>query len=335
MRQRVTIKDVAAAAGVSVATVSKVINSRYGVAMSTSSRVQAVIDELGYESSLVARGMRSQRTNVIGILVAEFEPFSAEILKGAAEALDDTDYALLAYTGARKTRGAGWERRYLSQLSGTLIDGALMVTPTVVDANPGVPVVSIDPHAGPAGLPTVESDNLTGAVTAVAHLLSLGHTRIGFIAGRPDLQSSARRESGYRQALTEAGLAVDPDLVRVGDYRRGSAHDLAAELLALPDPPTAIFAANDLSALGVLELAHERGIDVPGDLSVVGFDDIPEAASATPPLTTVRQPIREMGAAGARMLISLMHDHPQADTHVLLPISLVTRASTAPPRSVS
>ncbi len=333
MRQRVTIKDVAMAAGVSVATVSKVINARDGIATSTTSRVQAVIDDLGYQSSLVARGMRSRRTNVIGVIVAEFEPFSAEILKGAAEALDDTDYALLAYTGARKSRGAGWERRYLSQLSGTLIDGALMVTPTVVDADPGVPVVSIDPHTGPAGLPTVESDNLAGAVIAVEHLVALGHTRIGFIAGRPDLQSSALREQGYRQALAEAGLPIDPDLLRVGDYRRESARDLAAELLALAHPPTAIFAANDLSALGVIELAGERGLDVPGDLSVAGFDDIPEAASASPPLTTVRQPIREMGAAGVRMLLELMADRPVAHTHLQLPVSLVPRASTAPPRT--
>ncbi|MEE6282698.1 LacI family DNA-binding transcriptional regulator [Georgenia sunbinii] len=333
MRQRVTIRDVAVAAGVSVATVSKVINARYGVATSTSSRVQAVIDDLGYESSLVARGMRSRRTNVIGVVVAEFEPFSAEILKGAAIALEDTDYALLAYTGARQSRGAGWERRYLSQLSGTLIDGALMVTPTVVDADPGVPVVSIDPHAGPAGLPTVEADSLTGSVLAVRHLVALGHTRIGFIAGRPDLQSSALREAGYRQALTEAGLPVDADLVRVGDYRRDSAHDLSAELLSLPQPPTAIFAANDLSALGVIALAHERGLDVPGDLSVVGFDDIPDAASAVPPLTTVRQPIQAMGSAGIRMLLELMADRPVAQTHLRLPVSLVPRSSTAPPRA--
>src|SRR5690554_5739450 len=161
MSPRVTIHDVADAAGVSVATVSKVINARYGVAKSTSQRVQAVIEQLGYESSLVARSMRSHKTHVLGILVAEFEPFSTEILKGAAAALRDTDYELLAYTGARRSGGEGWERRYLSRLSGTLIDGALIVTPTVVDANAGVPVVAIDPHEGPLGPPTVDSDNLT------------------------------------------------------------------------------------------------------------------------------------------------------------------------------
>ena len=143
MARRLTITDVALAAGVSVATVSKVINGRDGIATATSARVLGVVQELGYESSLVARSLRSRRTHVIGILVAEFEPFSAEILKGAGSGLVDTYYELLAYAGARKSGGADWERRYLSRLSGTLIDGAIIVTPTVVDADTSVPVVAM------------------------------------------------------------------------------------------------------------------------------------------------------------------------------------------------
>jgi LacI family transcriptional regulator len=332
MTRRVTISDVAEAAGVSVATVSKVINGRYGVASGTSERVQEVVDRLGFESSLVARSLSSHRTNVIGILVAEFEPFSAEILKGAGAGLGDSSYELLAYTGARHSGGVGWERRYLSRLGGTLIDGAILVTPTVVDAFAGVPVVAIDPHAGQGELPTVESDNLTGGLLATRHLIELGHRRIGFMAGRPDLESSRLREAGYRQALTEAGIDVDESLVRISDYRRESARQPAVELLSRPDRPTAVFAANDLSAIGTMEIAQELGLDVPGDLSVIGFDDIPEAARTTPPLSTVRQPIQQMGSAAVELLIALLEGRTPETMHVRLPTSLVLRSTTAAPR---
>ena len=330
MGQRVTISDVARTAGVSVATVSKVINGRYGVAQSTSSRVQEVIDDLGYESSLVARSLRSHRTHVIGILVAEFEPFSAEILKGAATALADTGYELLAYTGGLQGRGAGWERRYLSRLSGTLIDGAVLVTPTVVDADAGVPVVAIDPHTGPTGLPTVDSDNLAGAVLGTRHLLELGHTRIAFVGGRADLESSRLREHGFREAMAAAGVPVDEQLVRAGDYRKESTREPVRELLELPDRPTAIFAANDLSAIATLEVARDAGLDVPGDLSVIGFDNIPESAMTEPPLTTVHQPIQQMGAAAIQMLVALLDGSPTPDPHVRLPTALVRRGTTGP-----
>jgi len=309
MARRLTITDVALAAGVSVATVSKVINGRDGIATATSARVLGVVQELGYESSLVARSLRSRRTHVIGILVAEFEPFSAEIL-----------------------RGAGWERRYLSRLSGTLIDSATIVTPTVVDADAGVPVVAIDPHAGSADLPSVESDNLAGGLLATRHLIELGHRRIAFLAGRPDLESSRLREAGFRQALSEAGIEVDPSLVRMSDYRRDAAHQPAIELLSRPDRPTAVFAGNDLSAIGTMEAAQEMGLDVPGDVSVIGFDDIPEAARTTPALSTVRQPIQQMGSAAVELLIALMDGRIPETTHVRLPTSLVIRGTTAPPR---
>lgn len=327
--RRVTITDVARTAGVSVATVSKVINGRYGVAARTSERVQQVIDELGYESSLVARSLRSHRTNVIGILVAEFEPFSTEILKGTSQAITGTGYELLAYSGGgRVGEKAGWERRYLSRLSGTLIDGAILVTPTIVAAGGSVPVVAIDPHAGPASMPTVDADNLNGAVLATEHLLRLGHRRIGFLGGREDLESSRLREEGYRTALHAAGIEVDPALIRVGGYRRPSAHAPARELLTLTDRPTAIFAANDLSAIGTLDVARDLGLGVPDDLSVVGFDNVPESALTHPPLTTVNQPMQDMGSQAVQLLIQLMNGTEVGGTHVRLPTELVPRGST-------
>ncbi len=326
--QRVTITDVARTAGVSVATVSKVINGRYGVAENTSVRVQEVIDRLGYETSLVASSLRSRRTNVLGILVDEFEPFSTEILKGASSAISDTGYELLAYSAGRPagTR-PGWERRSLSRLAGTLIDGAILVTPTVVDSGSAVPVVAIDPHTGPAGMPTIDSDNLAGARAATEHLLGLGHRRIGFLGGRPDLESARLREEGFRQAMAAAGIAVDDELVRVGGYRRQTALEPARELLTLRERPTAVFAANDLSAIATLDAAAALGLSVPEDLSLVGFDNVPESALTEPPLTTVSQPMQQMGQEAVTLLVHLIDGTGDRSTHVQLPTQLVSRGT--------
>lgn len=331
MARRATIHDVAAAAGVSVATVSKAVNGRYGIAPATVKRVMEAVDKLGYESSLVASSMRSRRTGVVGVLVADFEPFSAEILKGVGAALHDSELDLLAYSGSRQRESEGWERRSLSRLSGTLIDGAIMVTPTVLSATSDIPIVAVDPHTGRADLPTVESDSFGGALQATRHLIELGHRRIGFVAGRPDLRSSILREAGYRQALREAGISFTPELVRVGRYEPDESRERTSSLLSSVDPPTAIFAANDISAIAVLERAASMGLRVPRDLSVVGFDDIPEASQISTPLTTVRQSMQRLGAEAVKLLLSLMNGESTDATHIRLATSLIQRATTAPP----
>ena len=188
----------------SVATVSKVINDRWGVAETTSERVRAVIEQLGYQSSLVAQSLRSRSTNVIGVLVVDIEPFSAELLKGVARAIDGTGYELVVFSGCgRAADQVGWERRYLSRVSGTLCDGAILVTPSSVDVDvrrarrrrrPQRRLVELCRRS--------TADNLNGAVIATEHLLELGHRRIGFLAGRPDLESARLRERGYRDALS-------------------------------------------------------------------------------------------------------------------------------------
>ncbi len=328
---RVTIRDVAAQAGVSVATVSKVINERYGVAAGTTERVRAVIDELGYEASLVAQSLRNQRTNVIGVLVADIEPFSAELLKGAADAIRGSGFELVVYSaGGRASEQVGWERRYLSRLSGTLLDGAVLVTPTITEADMrrGTPIVAVDPHTGPAELPTVAADSLAGARSAVEYLLQLGHQRIGLITGRPDLQSAQLREAGYRQALIDAGLPVDPALIVPGGYDPDVARESARALLSSPSRPTAILGANDISAIAVIDAARSLGLSVPEDLSVAGFDNIPESALCDPPLTTVEQPIREMGRRAVEMLIALIRDEDVEERHLTLATRIVVRAST-------
>lgn len=332
MTQRPTIHDVAAEAGVSIATVSKAINGRYGVKEETSRRVLEVVDRLGYASSLVASSMRSHRTGVIGVLVADFEPFSTEIMKGVAGELRSTDYDLLAYSGSRRLHAEGWERRSLSRLSGSLVDGVIMVTPTVLNAQVDVPIVAVDPHTGRADIPTVEADSLGGALLATRHLIELGHRRIGFLSGRPDLRSAILRETGYRRALQEAGIPFDPALVLNGDYRQDTAREPSRVLLSMQDRPTAIFAANDLSAIGLAATAAEMGVEIPGDVSIIGFDDIPEAARISPPLTTIRQPMQGLGAAAARLLVALMNGAAPSSPDVVLPTRLVQRGSTAPPR---
>jgi LacI family transcriptional regulator len=329
----VTIGDVATRAGVSIATVSKVINGRYGVAPATLAKVQAVIDELGYESSLVARSLRSQRTNVIGIVVADIEPFSAQLLKGAGAAIRERGYELIVYSGSGHGKdNSGWERRYISRLGGTLTDGIVLVTPTVVDVSDATPIVAVDPHTGPSSLPSVHADNLAGAMTATEHLVGLGHRRIGFLAGRPDLESARQREQGYRAALAAAGIAVDPLLIRVGGYEPDMSRDAARQLLVLDDRPTAIFAANDLSAIETVQVAHSLGLVIPGDLSVIGFDNIPESALIDTPLTTIDQSIHEMGRQAVELLIDLIDGNTDRPRQVTLPTRLVVRQSCGPVR---
>lgn len=333
-RGRATIVDVARSAGVSVATVSKVVNGRDGVAAATSDRVRSAIDDLGYETSLVARSLRGQRTGNIGVLVSEFEPFSTELLKGVSDAVAGTGYGLLAYAGRRDQGGEpGWERKSLAQLSRSLFDAAIVVTPsTLVPDAFGIPIVAVDPHTGPEGPHTIDADSRTGARLATEHLLRLGHRRIALLGGRADLESAALRESGWREALAAAGVTPEPRFVRDVGYRADLAAAAARELLQLPahERPTAIFAANDRSALPVLDVAAELGIPVPHELSVVGYDDIPEAAVSAPPLTTIAQPLHTMGAEALRIVLDLLEGR-ETDRHLRLPTRLVERSTTAPP----
>jgi LacI family transcriptional regulator len=269
---------------------------------------------------------------VIGILLAGFDPFAAELLKGISTHAAGKGYELLAYSGAiADFKTIGWERRSLSRLGGTLIDAAIVVTPTVTIPGANVPVVSVDPNTESDGVSTVDCANKEGARAATEYLISLGHTRIAHISGRSDLASSHLREEGYREALAAAGIPVDENLVRYGAYRSTLGRVEALNLLDLDQPPTAIFAANDLSAFGALKAAEEKGLSVPDDLSVMGFDGIPEAAYSTPPLTTIAQPLHEMGAAAVDVILARLAGQ-DAPVHSLLPTHLVVRESTGAPR---
>jgi LacI family transcriptional regulator len=265
---------------------------------------------------------------VIAILVVDVEPFSAELLKGAARAIHGTGYELVVFSGCgRADDQLGWERRYLSRVSGTLCDGAILVTPSSLDATYGAPVVAVDHNVASPSLPSVDSDNLSGAVAATDYLLELGHRRIGFLAGRPDLESARLRERGYRQALRRAGIKVDRSLIGVGGYQPDSAERAARILLDRPDRPSAIFAANDVSAIATMAAARDMGLSIPEDLSVIGFDNVPESALCEPPLTTIEQPIRQMGYEAVGLLIDLIDRKAEPTEHRMLPTKLVVRRS--------
>ncbi len=326
----ITIQDVAKAAGVSVSTVSRVLNDKDDVALETHERIQGVIQQLGYTSSLAARSMRSHRTNVIGLIVANVEdPFSIQVMKGVNRAITDIDYDLIVYTSGsiKKPSTAERERHYVSLLNGSITDGIVIVTPAATSFSTTAPVVAVDPNNESPNCPSVLSTNHAGAVAAMEYLIGLGHRRIGFIGGRPDLQSASHRRQGYLDALAKAGLPSDQTLIQVGDYTTEIGRVCAHRLLALPQPPTAILAANDKSAIGAIEAAREAGLRIPEDLSVIGFDNIPEAAYLNPGLTTVDQFIEKMGHMATEMLISLVEGKPLDNAPYKIATQLVVRDS--------
>jgi len=329
-RATVTIRDVAEAAGVSVTTVSRVLNDKGDVAPETYQRVQGVIESLGYASSLAARGMRSHRMNVIGLIMPNVgDPFAIQVLKGVNRAITEFDLDLIVHTGGafNEESTADRERRHVSLLSSGITDGVIVVTPAATTFSTASPVVVVDPNNVTPDCPIVIATNRSGALSAMEHLIGLGHRRIGFITGRPELQSAVHRLVGYEDALQQAGIPLDPDLIQAGDYSRQTGFACAQRLLSLPDPPTAIFAANDQSALGAIQAAQQAGLRVPGDLSVVGFDNIPEAAYTHPGLTTVDQFIDDMGYTAAGMLISLIEGNSLESDVYKMPTQLIARDS--------
>lgn len=329
-KRTVTIQDVAEAAGVSVSTVSRVLNDKDDVAPETYQKVQGVIEELGYTSSLAARSMRSRQTNVIGLIMPDVEdPFSIQVMKGVNRAIAKLDYDLIIYTGGdiKKESFADQERRYVSLLNSSITDGVIVVTPAATTFSTASPVVAVAPNNESPDCPAVIATNRDGALSVMEYLTGLGHHRIGFIGGRPDLQSAVRRLQGYKDGLQQANIPLEPELIQIGDYSRKTGFACAQRLLNLSEPPTAIFAANDQSAIGVIEAAHGAGSHIPDDLSVVGFDNIPEAAFMNPALTTIDQSIDRMGYVATEMLIRLIQGE-SLDSHLYkMPTRLIIRDS--------
>ncbi|MCB9137077.1 MAG: LacI family DNA-binding transcriptional regulator [Caldilineaceae bacterium] len=333
-RPKPTIHDVANAAQVSVPTVSRVLNNRYGVAPQTAARVQQAILELGYESSLAARGMRGARTDVIGLIMPDMDhSYAIEVIRGISRAVTGTKYDLLAMTCGRKLpeeRGV-WEQQQIQRLSGTIVDGIIVVVPDADEFRTDYPLVVVDPYRQSTACPSVIGANLEGAAAAMNYLTGLGHRRIGFVGGVRHLQSAERRYQGYTEALAALDIALDPDLVATGDFERDGGFMAAQQFFALDDPPTAVFAANDESALGVMDAAVAAGLRVPHDLSVIGFDNVPESAFSRPALTTVDQSISAMGEAAFDMLIQLIEGRPLESRIKRIPTQLIIRDSCGAP----
>ena len=327
-KKSVTIIDVAQAAGVSVSTVSRVLNEKDDVSPETYQRVQTVIDELGYSSSLAARSMRSHKKNLIGLVVPDIGfPYSIEIMKGINRAIAESSFDLLVFTTGdiRKSGSASHEQHYVSLLNNSLTDGAIIVASAAADFASDAPIVSVDPHGVDPNFPFVQATNYQGAIDAMEYLIGLGHRRIGFITGRPEIGSGQRRLEGYRDSLANASIEIDDGLVLEGDFSMETGRERALELFASDEPPTAIFAANDQSAMGVLQAADELGIRVPDECSVIGFDNISEAKHLG--LTTIDQFLDEMGYIAIQMLIKLINGEPLADSTHRMPTKLVERRS--------
>jgi LacI family transcriptional regulator len=308
-KRSATINDVAREAGVSVSTVSRVLNNKDDVSTETFEKVQSVIDELGYASSLAARGMRSRRTNIIGLIMPDVASlYCVEVMRGVNQAISQIDYDLIIYTNGvfRKYSIADQELRYVMLLNVGITDGVMVVTPAANDFSTETPIVVIDPNNESPECPSISATNRAGAQAAMTYLTGLGHRRIGHITGRLELVSAARRLLGYKDGLAACGIPLKEELIQVGDYSIETAVSCTRTLLSLPEPPTAIFAANDMSAMGVYQAAQEMGVCIPQDLSVVGFDNLHESAFLNPPLTTVDQFIAEMGTMAVEMVVKLV-----------------------------
>ncbi|MEU0090758.1 LacI family DNA-binding transcriptional regulator [Kribbella sp. NPDC006257] len=330
-----TAYEVAQHAGVSVGTVSRYLNQNGYVAAKTAGRIRAAIEELGYVPNGAARSLTTKRTGLIGFVVSDLRnPFTAELADAIQERANEGGSCVVLYgTNGDEERTV----RGIAALRGHNIDGLIVTPPespkinraVTSAADAGIPVVLIGMTLDrPAG-DRVSTDTYQGAGAALEHLAGLGHRRIGFVGARDQAQG---RRRAYEDSLTRLGLVSDPRLCVLTELTRKGGLQAADALLDLPDPPTAIFAANDVMALGVYEAAYRRGTHIPSQLSVVGFDDIDLASHAAPPLTTVAQPKRQMGIEAMRLLESRLNDLTQFDPRDLrLNCRLVLRESTAPP----
>ncbi|MEV4418147.1 LacI family DNA-binding transcriptional regulator [Catellatospora sp. NPDC049609] len=333
--RKITIAAIARLAGVSVPTVSRVINGRSDVSPQTRERVEELLTRHGYR-----RRPASMRTSS-GLLDLVFNdldsPWAVEIIRGVEDVAHAAGIGTVVSAIHRRTSAA---KQWLDNMRARATEGVIFVNsmaepPLQAELRRlNIPLVIVDP-AGvpPQEAPTIGAANWAGGLRATEYLIGLGHRRIGFIAGPPRLMCSRARLDGYRTAMQAAGLPVDDSLIYQGDFYHESGYAGGSLLLEHAAPPTAIFASSDQMALGVYEAVRRRGLRVADDVSVVGFDDLPEVRWSSPPLTTVRQPLAEMGMLAARTVLRLAQREKIESPRVELATELVVRDSTAPPRS--
>ena len=331
----VTIYDVAKASGVSYSTVSRVLNGFQYVKGSTRERVLSAADQLGYVANLQARSLAGGRSNIIGILVPTIDSsYITEIVGGIDDELAKVNYNLMLYTTHRHV---GKESEYVSAITQGMTDGMLLVLPLAPSSylnalsERGFPYVVIDQNDPTGEGSVVDATNRLGAYEAIEYLINLGHRRIGFITGLLEVRSTHERIEGYKAALTDHQIPVDETYVVLGNFWEQEGYQATQKLLQHPQPPAAIFASNDLSAFGAMAAVRDNGLSIPEDVSIVGFDDLPQAAYVHPKLTTVRQPLEQMGRTAVRLLMEKL-DHPDRyPKHVTLATELILRESCQPP----
>jgi DNA-binding LacI/PurR family transcriptional regulator len=327
----VTIAYIAESAGVSVPTVSKVINGRSGVSADTRARIEELVNRYGYYKPA------ANRSNIVELVFRELESmWAVEIIRGVERVARKHGVGLmLSDFGLHDSNGvASWDDTVARRPQCVLSVAQLSPAEREELKAKGIPFVVFDPTTElPEDVPFVGATNWTGGRTATRHLIDLGHQRIAMISGPDQVLCCRARKDGYRAAMEAAGLSVDPELVVRTALTREDGYVAAAGLLARPDRPTAIFAANDLQALGVYQAAREAGLRIPDDLSVVGFDDLPVVAWMDPPMTTVHQPLIEMAVAATELALALGRGEKAPQTGLEIATRLTVRASTAPPKS--
>lgn len=338
----VTIKDVAARAGVSPKTVSRVINGEAHVRPEVREQVQKVVAELDYRPNAFARSLSGSRSYLLGLFIDDpVSGYAADIQHGALMRCRDRSYHLVVEP---VDLGApDWTDQVRDSIRSLRLDGAIIAPPICDDAalmavfaEVGLPTVLVAPSSAPPASGTVRMDDRRAAQEMTQYLLDLGHRQIGFIQGPVSHSASAWREEGFRAAMAAAGVPVEEAYVVRGDFTSRTGLELGEQLLALPQPPTAIFASNDDMALGLLITAMKRGIAVPQALSICGFDDAPSSRAAWPQISTIRQPKAEMAAAAVDILVDprFRNQVPDEGAHLMLPHDLIRRDSTGPNPSI-
>jgi LacI family xylobiose transport system transcriptional regulator len=331
--QTATLAEIARQAGVSAPTVSKVLNGRADVAPATRTRVEELLREYGYRR----RRAEASRSPLIDLVFHELESaWAMEVIRGVENiAREEGLSVVLSESAGRLTPGRTWADQVAARRPHgvVLVLSGLDESQRALLTSRSIPFVVMDPAGDPGDdVPSIGATNWQGGLAATRHLVELGHRRIGAISGPSRMICSRARVDGYRAALETAGLPVAADLIKAGDFHHETGYRLGLELLRRPDRPTAVFAGNDLQALGLYEAARELGLRIPEDLSVVGFDDLPVARWVGPPLTTVRQPLMKMAEAAARLVLDLgRQDTPPTATRVELATTLVIRSSTTTP----
>jgi LacI family transcriptional regulator len=327
-----TIREVAESAGVSYATVSHVINNTRLVSQETRERVLAAMDALNYRPNALARSLRQGKTNTLGLVLPDSaNPFFAEISRSIEDEAFKKGYSVFLCNTELDTQR---ELFYVDVLSKKQVDGIIFVAAGdqadslefLVSRN--MPVVMIDRDVPNVEVDAVLTDNQLGGYLATRHLLELGHKRIACISGPSSITPSAERMIGYRRALEEAGLSYDESLILRGDYHAQSGMEITHSILKMDPRPTAIFALNDLMALGALRAAAEAGCSVPKDLAVIGYDDLELAQYTNPPLTTISQPKKEIGVQAVHLLVDRMSRKSRAPSRLVLAPELIIRRST-------